>query len=287
MIWNLSKHLLLVLILLGLFSCEFFEKKTQEKTIARVNDTYLYESDYTKFLPEDLSKKDSMLFATQHINNWATKQLLKKHATLNLSEDKLESFNQLAQEYKLELYANAYLDALILKKLDTVITKPELDTLYKYSKQNFKLNEELLKFSYISINKDYKELDGIKERFKRFNYQDKILLDSLSIQFNSFMLNDSLWVKKSQVLKTVPIINTEKNLELLKKTNFLQFEDSIRVYLVRVNELLKRNEQAPQEYVEQTLEQIILNKRKLKLIKQLEIDVRKDAIQSKEFEVYN
>ena len=76
------------------------------------------------------------------------------------------------------------------------------------------------------------------------------------------MLNDSLWVKKSQVLKTVPIINSSKNLELLKKSNFIQFEDSIRVYLVRVNEFLKRNEQAPQEYVEQTLEQIILNKRK-------------------------
>jgi len=284
---NINKHILLILILLVVVSCSFFEKQTQEKTIARVNDTYLYESDYIKQLPEYLSKKDSMLFATQYINNWATKQLLKQHATLNLDEDKLESFNQLAQEYKLELYANSYLDALIIKQLDTVISKSEFDTLYKYSKQNFKLNEELLRFSYISIDKDYKDLNSIKEKFKRFNDQDKILLDSLSIQFNSFMLNDSLWVKKSQVLKTVPIINTSKNLELLKKSNFLQFEDSIRVYLVRVNEFLKRNEQAPQEYVEQTLEQIILNKRKLKLIKQLEIDVRKDAIQNKEFEVYN
>jgi len=287
LILNINKNILLILILLVVVSCSFFEKQTQEKTIARVNDAYLYESDYIKQLPEYLSKKDSTLFATQYINNWATKQLLKQHATLNLGEDKLESFNQLAQEYKLELYANAYLDALIAKQLDTVISKSEFDILYKYSKQNFKLNEELLRFSYISIDKDYKDLNSIKDKFRRFNDQDRILLDSLSIQFNSFMLNDSLWVKKSQVLKTLPIINDSKNLELLKKSNFLQFEDSIRVYLVRVNEFLKRNEQAPQEYVEQTLEQIILNKRKLKLIKQLEIDVRKDAIQNKEFEVYN
>jgi len=284
---NKNKYLLLIPIIFGMVSCVFFEKQAQEKTIARVNDTYLYKSDFIKQLPEDLSKKDSTLFATQYINNWATKQLLKQHATLNLEEDKLEFFNQLAQEYKLELYANAYLDAFIVKQMDTVISKSEFDTLYKYSKQNFKLNEELLRFSYISIDKDYKDLSNIKEKFKRFNYQDKVLLDSLSIQFNSFMLNDSLWVKKSQVLKTLPVINSTKNLELLKKSNFLQFEDSIRVYLVRVNELLKRNEQAPQEYVEQTLEQIILNKRKLKLIKQLEIDVRKDAIQNKEFEIYN
>jgi hypothetical protein len=89
------------------------------------------------------------------------------------------------------------------------------------------------------------------------------------------------------VIEDLPMLNTPKNIELLKKTNFLQFEDSIRVYLVQINDLLKRHDQAPQDYVEKTLEQIILNKRKLKLIKQLEIDVRKDAIQNKEFQIYN
>ncbi len=281
------KYLLLSLLLFTVCSCAFFEKKEEEKSIARVNDVHLYESDFIKHLPEDLSEKDSTLFANQYINNWATKQLLKQHATLNLDESKLETFEQLAQDYKLELYSNAYLDALITKQLDTVITKSEFDTLYKYSKQNFKLNEELLKYRYICLKKDYNDFKSIKEKFKRFDDDDKVVLDSLSIQFNSFMLNDSLWIKKSLVLKTLPIINTPKNIQLLKKSNFLQFEDSIRVYLVRVNDLLKRNEQAPQKYVEQTLEQIILNKRKLKLIKQLEIDVRKDAIQNKEFEIYN
>jgi hypothetical protein len=89
------------------------------------------------------------------------------------------------------------------------------------------------------------------------------------------------------VIEDLPMLNKPKNIELLKKTNFLQFEDSIRVYLVQIHDLLKRHDQAPQDYVEKTLEQIILNKRKLKLIKQLEIDVRKDAIQNKEFQIYN
>ena len=56
---------------------------------------------------------------------------------------------------------------------------------------------------------------------------------------------------------------------------------------MQINDLLKRNEPAPQDYMTQTLKQIILNKRKLKLIKQLEIDVRKDAIQNQECEIFN
>ncbi|MGB0896794.1 MAG: peptidyl-prolyl cis-trans isomerase [Flavobacteriaceae bacterium] len=272
---------------MSLCSCELFKPKEEQEVIARVNDVYLYKSDFIKDYPENLPKQDSLLFVNQYVDNWATKQLLKQKAILNLDTEKLLSFDQLAEDYKLDLYTNAYLNALITKKLDTIISKAEFDTLFKNSKESFRLNEELLKFRYVVIDKAHTDLKAIETRFKRYDSIDKVILDSLSIQFHSFMLNDSIWVKKSQLLKKLPINVSDMDSQLLKKSNFIQFEDSIRLYLVQINDLLKRNEQAPQEYMEQTLQQIILNKRKLKLIKQLEIDVRKDAIQNQEFEVYN
>lgn len=281
------RHIFLTSLALFMLSCDFLKPQDNIEVMARVNDAYLYKSDFVKDYPDDLSENDSILFANQYIDNWATKQLLKQRAILNLDQEKLEAFDELAEDYKLDLYTNAYLNALIVRKLDTLILKSEFDTLFKYSKQNFKLNEELLKFRYITIDKNHNDIKSIEKRFKRFDSIDKIVLDSLSIQFHAFMLNDSTWVKKSQLLKKLPVSIEQMNPQVLKKTNFIQFEDSIRVYLVRINDLLKRNEQAPQEYMEQTLRQIILNKRKLKLIKQLEIDVRKDAIQNQEFEIYN
>ncbi len=279
--------LLCLLISLLVVSCDFFAPKEQKKTIARVNDVYLYESDFKEDFPKNISKDDSVLFFNQYVNNWATKQLLKHRAELNFEADKLAAFDQLAEDYKLDLYTNAYLNALIAKKIDTIITQSEFDTLYKYSKQNFKLNEELLKYRYITLSKEYKNLKDVKQKFIRFDSIDKIALDSLSIQFHSFMLNDTVWGKKTQLLNQLPALDANENSQLLKKSNFIQFEDSIRVYLVQINDLLNRNEQAPIEYMEQTLTQIILNKRKLKLIKQLEIEVRKDAIQNNEFEIYD
>jgi hypothetical protein len=282
------KHIAFFVIAVVTFSsCNFFNTQEDKDVIAKVNDQYLYKSDFINDYPENLSQEDSILFANQYIDNWATKQLLKQRAVLNLDQEKLSDFDELAEDYKLDLYTNAYLNALIVRKLDTIISKAEYDTLFKYSKDNFKLNEELLKFRYITIDKDYNDIKNIEDRFKRFDSIDKVTLDSLSIQFHSFMLNDSIWVKKSQLLQKLPITVNEMDSQLLKKSNFIQFEDSIRLYLVQINDLLKRNEQAPQEYMEQTLKQIILNKRKLKLIKQLEIDVRKDAIQNQEFEIYN
>ena len=277
----------LVIVLMVFSSCELFKSPEEKETIARVNDEYLYKSDFINDYPGNLSKSDSLLFSNQYINNWATKQLLKQRAEINLGQEKLVGFDKLAEDYKLDLYTNAYMNALIVKKLDTIIVKNEFDSLFNNTKQNFKLNEELLKFRSITIDKNHNNIKSIEKRFRRFDSIDKIVLDSLSIQFHSFMLSDTVWVKKSQLLQKLPMAANHIDSHLLKKSNFIQFEDSIRVYLVQINDLLKRNEPAPQEYMTQTLKQIILNKRKLKLINQLEIDVRKDAIQNQEFEIYN
>lgn len=268
-------------------SCVFLDNEKEEKVIARVNNVYLYESDFLENLPKELSIEDSTIFANQYIQNWATKQILKQHANLNLENQQQENFDKLAEEYKLDLYVNTYLEALIENKLDTLVSIDELDELYQKTKDNFKLNEELLKFRYISVAKNNDDINDFSERLKRFDSIDKVVLDSLSIQFYSFMLNDTTWIKKSQVLQELPILNKATNVQLLKKSNFLQLEDSLRVYLVRVKDVLGRNQQSPKQYVTPTLEQIILNKRKLKLLKQLKIELRKDAEQNEEFEIYN
>lgn len=283
----MNKIAITFLLMTLLISCSFLQKETDDDVIARVEDRFLYESELTQKLPKLISSNDSALFVQQYMNNWATKQLLKNQATVNLPAKTLADFDALAEEYKLDLYVNTYLDMLISKQLDTVVLASETTKMYNEMHSNFKLNEDLLKFRYISVAKTFKDLKGIKQQFKRFETADKLALDSLSIQFHSFMLNDSLWVKKNQVIKRLPILNTSSNVQLLKKSNFIQLEDSIRVYLVHVNDYRKRNQQAPQEYVAKTLRQIILNKRKLALMKQLKIDIRNDAIQNKKFETYH
>ena len=56
---------------------------------------------------------------------------------------------------------------------------------------------------------------------------------------------------------------------------------------MKIDKLLNKGVQAPLEYIKPTIRQIILNKRKLELIKNLEKDITKDAIKNKQFEVYN
>ena len=109
----------------------------------------------------------------------------------------------------------------------------------------------------------------------------------MAIQFTSYSLNDSVWVKTKQVYQKIGPLTPETNQELLKKDNFLQLEDSLGVYLISVEDVKLRNEQAPLEYSLPAIKQILLNRRKLELIKKLEKDITQDAIKNDNFEIYN
>lgn len=267
-------------------SCQFFKSESEGTPIARVNDSYLYQVDIKGLVAEGASAKDSTILVNNFINRWATQQLLVDGALRNLSLDKQNEFEKLVQQYKTDLYTKGYLEALVNKNLKTTVTDEEALAYYDQNKEAFKLNEELVKLRYISLDINRKDVDKIAERLKRFDNDDKRILDSMAIQFKSFSLKDSVWVGVNQVVDKVPAITIDNKNDLLKKSNFIRHKDSLGVYLMNINDVLNRNEQAPLEYVRPTIDQIVINKRKLELIRDFEKDITKDAIKNKQFEIY-
>ncbi|WP_445737502.1 peptidyl-prolyl cis-trans isomerase [Mariniflexile sp.] len=274
-------------LFLILSSCNFFFKPTEDGIpVARVNDTYLYYDDIKDLVSEGTSKEDSTLVVQNFINRWATQQLFVDGALINLSETKQEEFNKLVNQYKNDLYTKAYIEALVLRDMNTKVTKAEAEAYYNTNKDVFKLNEELLKFRYIHLDPDINNYKTIEDKFRRYNSKDKKELEAMSIQFKSYSLNDTIWIKASQVVSKIPAITPENKNQLLKKSNFVQLKDSLGVYLMQINDVLLRNDTAPLEYVKPTIDQIVINKRKLELIRELEKDITKDAIKNKQFEIY-
>ena len=282
-----GKYFIIILIFIIFSSCDFFKKIENENPIARVNDEYLYHDDIKNLITESTSKEDSIQRVTNFINQWATQKLLINGAQINLSEEKQIEFNGLVKQYKNDLFIKAYLEALVKRSIDTVVLNDEALEVYNRNIETFKLNEELLKFRYINVSDNSINLKDIEERFKRFDKEDKVILDSIAIQFKSYSLNDSIWIRLDQAIAKIPVINSDNKKELLKKSNFVQLKDSLGLYLMQINEVLHRNDIAPIEYVMPTIKQIVINKRKLEFIKQLEKDITKDAIKNKQFEIFN
>lgn len=274
------------LCFLVIFSCDLALKPNSQDSIARVNSSFLTLDDIDTALFEGLSQQDSLIQIQNVINNWATEQLLQDGARINLEAKQQSEFEILVQQYKSDLYTSAYLEALVKQNLDTTITNQELKEVYNQNKELFVLKEDLIKLRYINHDKNLPNSNEIKRRFRRYNAEDRTVLDTISLQFNSFFLNDSVWVKSSQVISKIKPLKKGFNKVLLKKINFIQLKDSLGLYLMEVKDLLEIGSQAPMAYALPTLKQIIINKRKLKLVNQLKSEIVDDAIKNKKFEIY-
>tara|TARA_B110000003_G_C16516189_1_gene483137 strand:+ start:168 stop:1019 length:852 start_codon:yes stop_codon:yes gene_type:complete len=274
------------LCFLVIFSCDLALKPNSQDSIARVNSIFLTLDDIDTALVEGLSQQDSLIQIQNVINNWATEQLLQDGARINLEAGQQREFEILVQQYKSDLYTSAYLEALVKQNLDTTITNQELEEVYNQNKELFVLKEDLIKLRYINHDKNLPNSNEIKRRFRRYNAEDRTVLDTISLQFNSFFLNDSVWIKSSQVISKIKPLKKGFNKVLLKKINFIQLKDSLGLYLMEVKDLLEIGSQAPMAYALPTLKQIIINKRKLKLVNQLKSEIVDDAIKNKKFEIY-
>jgi hypothetical protein len=122
--------------------------------------------------------------------------------------------------------------------------------------------------------------------FKSKEKDDLEALQSMEMELISSHLNDSIWVKYSDLISKVPVLASEDKSRLLKKDKFIEKEDSLNVYLVTIKDVLGRNEVAPKSYIEPTIKQMILHQRKLLLLRNIEETLIEDAKKKNQFEIY-
>jgi hypothetical protein len=278
-------YLLLTLILLQ--SCDYFtfKKNVAPQTVARVNDTYLYKDDLTAIFTKGISKQDSIILVNNYINNWIKQQLLLSKAQLNL-ENKKEEFEDLVKKYREDLFINSYKEAVVKQYLDNVITDEDIDQFYLNNNEIFKLNEELIKIKYIKIGNEVLNKNELIKLFKSTNSKDLETLKEKALFMKSHHLNDSIWIKYSDLINEIPILKTEVKQQLLKKDNFIQKEDSLSLYLVTIKKVLQSDEIAPKSYIAPAIKQMILHQRKLLLLRNIEETLIKDATKKQQFEIY-
>ncbi len=280
------KQLLLLFIAFTILSCNYFTvKNDNSKPVARVNDSYLYKKDIKNILTNSNSKQDSIIRVKNYINSWIKHELLLNKAKLNLA-DETNKFEELVKKYKEDLFINSYKEKAVEQYLDTVITENDIDSFYKKNHQNFRLNEDLIQLKYINFGKNVLNKKELIKLFKSNKKEDLDSLKSKELSLKSMNLNDTIWVKYTDLVSKVPIFKNIDKKQLLKKDYFIQKEDSLSLYLLKISNVLKVGSVAPKSYINPTIKQIILQRRKLKLIKNIEETLVNDARKKQQFEIY-
>lgn len=281
----MNKPVIIFVFIIFLSGCGPAINNDKGAVIAKVHDLYLYESDIEGLVPKGTSTHDSIAMVKNYTDNWIKTRLMIDKAKKNLTEEQLDFSKQL-DEYRNSLLIYRYETELINQMLDTTVTNQEIQSYYNDHLDDFELKENIVKLLYVIVDKDSEEEELFKDLFK---LPDTLMLDSLEstseLYARSYSLDTAYWFRFDDLLETIPIETYNQEL-FLKGHRYVELSDDQFTYLLYFVDFKIKDDTSPLDFERNDIISIIINKRKMKLIKKVRRDLYLKAVENNEFEVY-
>lgn len=295
MYWSRLKiNKLLFILLFFLHSCDMIKMKKepeesneQSAVIARAYDNNLYEHDIKGIVSENVSKQDSANIISRYVNNWIRKQLLIHEAASKIDFDQAELERKIL-DYRYALMVYEYEKYYIDQTLDKTVTEEEIKEYYNQNIANFELKQNIIRGIFVKVPKEAPKIDKLKKLIVSNKSKDIKDLRSYCFRFaTSYSLDDSLWVNFDEVIKNTPLMGIPNKVQFLKENDFIESEDQDYLYFIKIHEYKISDERPPLEFVKDEIENIIINRRKIKLSNELEEKIYNKAKENNDFKIYS
>lgn len=269
-----------------LCSCNLFHKKgSGENIIARAGDAYLYAADIEGLIPPGTKPSDSIEMIRNYANNWVRQALVLQKAELNLSAD-LTNFEKQLEDYRKSLIIHAYQEKVVAQYLDTTVTEADIEGYYQNNPTNFELKDNIVRVDYVVFSKKNPEVSKVKGWMQSDDAAKRQKLDEFCRKAAyQYHLNDSSWIILDDLEKVIPFSYASQELFLNAK-KFIEIEDSSLVYFVKINDYKIKESISPLEFERTRIKSIILNMRKLDLLKKVEEETFNEALEKNKFEIF-
>jgi len=256
-----------------------------KKVVAEVGDNKLYLSEISSVIPPEAEREDSILMADDYINKWVKRELLLQKAEENLKAAQKDVSEQL-EEYRKSLMLYKYKNAIMSQRMDTSVTNQQVQEYYDANTEKFVLNNNIVKAVYIKIPNDLANPDQLKEMSQNNSTEGIIELRDYCLQYaKGFDIFIDQWVDFQLLTKSIPepVENPE---QFLQRNQIVERNDSDYYYLVTIYEYKLKNDQAPVEYVKENIKNLIINRRKIDFLKQLENNVYSEGVKNNKFKIF-
>lgn len=262
------------------------EEGVESEPLASVGDIYLFKKDIEGIVPKDISSEDSIDLIERHIKSWIKKQLLIAEAQKQLTFDEVE-LERRVLDYRYALMMHEFEKYNIQRKLNTEISEEDIKNYYEENIDNFELKQNIIRGYFIQLNKDAPNL-GRFRYLLRSNRQDHIEeLKSYAYSYGTKVhLNDSVWVNFEDVINNSPLMELPNKTDFLRRNTYYETSDDNKLYFLKIIQYKIQNDTSPLEFVRDDIQKIILNKRKVKLAKELEEEIYENALKNEGFKIY-
>lgn len=284
----------MIVLMTGLLAagCDLIKMKKESNTteetrrkIARVANTYMYEDELAGIVPTGTSRPDSISRVEAFVDSWIRKQLLIQEASRKIDINEAEVERKIL-DYRYSIIAYEYQTYYIKQNLDTLIADSEIGTYYKTNIDNFILKQNIVRATFIKVPKNAPRIKKIKDLIFSNREKDQNELKSYCLSFSAaYHISDSTWMVFDELVKNSPLVEIPNKIQFLRANPYYETSDDSYLYYLKVEEYRISDNVSPLEFVKDDIRNIILNKRKVELAKQLEDNVYSRAMQQKEFEI--
>ncbi|MDA3906055.1 MAG: hypothetical protein PF484_08265 [Bacteroidales bacterium] len=273
--------------LLSFFACGTNDINSDEIMLAHVQDRYLKFSDISDNIVPGTKPSDSLQFVQSFVNSWVRNEILVQHAANNLP-DSLKNFDKQLEEYRNSLLLFQFKKLYLEQQLDTYVSETEIEDYYQQNVSDFELKESIVKFSFVQMDEESPQLKMARDLFKNLGDTSikKLEVEKFCIDYGiDYFADDEKWIRFNDLLMKIPITTYNKSV-FLRNNRFIEFKDKPYVFFIYIKGFKVAEELSPLEFEQEKIKKIILNKRKLILIENMENALFERAFQKKNFEIY-
>ena len=276
------RFIILISMIVFLISCKGEDKKTK---LAQVHNKFLYLEDIADLIPDKVTREDSLIIIQSKIDLWIRKQSILRRAELNLSDEQKE-IEEIVEDYRASLLIEKYKQEYLKQKIDTVIKETEIESYYNDFPENFKLSEEIVRPLYFKFSIKDENVKTFKKYFGTEVAEAKEKMIEIAKEsaesFDDFQNN---WIGISALSNLLP--NDIKNAETFLQSNKrLEIKDKDFFYFVCFQDYLMKGETLPIELAKDQIKIILLNKRKTKILNNLEKKIYQNDVKNGNIKIF-
>ena len=291
--------LLALSLIMGLPGCNLLSNNEQatdkkdSKRVAQVGNSVLYANALQGLTIPGMNPKDSLSLVKRYIDSWVKRELVLNEAREQSQVDQAE-IKKKVQQFEYDLLRYSLEQKYVTEKLDTLVKKAEIDAYLKGHQEFLKLKENIvqgvfMKIPLASIQRD--SLANIKISRMLLNTganRKKTLRDYCVKSAEFYHLEDSTWVSLDALISNTPFAEmaNKANLMTLSKVQPMSRRDKQYIYYLKLRDFKLADQEAPYDFAKSRVIALILQNRKVQLIKKLEEDLLKKAQKSKKIKIY-
>lgn len=261
-----------------LAGCQVLEKKQQAGAAVELDGHYLYRSTLDS-LTLGLSSEDSTQAAERYIRQWAEDILLYRNATAHTNEQ----IEALVAEYRRTLYAQAYEERLVAKRMPKTVADSAIAAIYEQMPNRFILSESILRGVLVVVHKDAPNVSKLRQWLVKLKLDDieKYVYQNAS----GYELFTDKWLTTTEIIAQIPIERAELE-NKIRYNDRIEVADSTSTYILQITDKHMRGEAMPLDYARDMIETIVLNERQVSFLRQERNRLYNEAVKEGKIKFY-